>query len=485
MGVRILVADDSITIQKVVELTFSKEDFEIIAVNNGEDAVKKAKEMRPDLLLVDVIMPQKNGYEVCETLRADPSFSGVPILLLAGTFETFDENEGRRVGANDFVTKPFESQMLVSKVKHLLEEAKARPPAPAPMVAAAAPPAAVTEAVVPMKEEVIIPLGKEEELLVIPEEVPSIESATQFLKIEEPPTPLEEEPEFRMAPEVMLEEPSPAPTPAAPKEPEPMFLQEEPLFELKVERTPAAAKKEIAEEKLWELADLGKTEILELPPAAIAPPTPPPPPSAELPPLDLSEFTVGEPTLEKMAAELGLDLKEAAKAEAAPPTAAEEFKLEELIPEAPAQAPSAEAVSIAPAKEEEASPEFVTFETLGEAAAMEMGAEEATAKFEPAKKIEAISIKVPSTPPPFAPVVEEAPPVKAAAPAPGALPSVVPVIPAIKEELVEELVQRVVKELAEKIIKQVVWEVIPDMAEILIIKEIERIKAATQGETKK
>lgn len=120
MGARILVADDSVTIQKVVELTFSKEDFQLIPARSGEEAIRKAKEMRPDLMLIDTVMPDKSGYEVCRILRADPLLKDVPVIFLPGTFEAFDRAEAMMVGADDFVTKPFESQMLVSKVKQLL-----------------------------------------------------------------------------------------------------------------------------------------------------------------------------------------------------------------------------------------------------------------------------------------------------------------------------------------------------------------------------
>jgi CheY-like chemotaxis protein len=140
MGARILVADDSVTIQKVVELTFSKEDFQIVPARSGEEAIRKAREVRPDLMLIDLVMPDKSGYEVCETLRKDPILKDVPIILLTGTFEAFDKNEGARVGANDFVTKPFESQILIGKVKQLLfARSMAAPPRPASPSPATAP----------------------------------------------------------------------------------------------------------------------------------------------------------------------------------------------------------------------------------------------------------------------------------------------------------------------------------------------------------
>ena len=120
MGARILVADDSVTIQKVVELTFSKEDFVLTQARSGEEAIRKAKEMRPDLVLLDLVMPDMNGYDVCAALRTEPALRSVPIILLAGTFESFDQQRGTQAGANDVVTKPFESQVLVGKVKQLL-----------------------------------------------------------------------------------------------------------------------------------------------------------------------------------------------------------------------------------------------------------------------------------------------------------------------------------------------------------------------------
>lgn len=120
---RILLADDSITIQKVVELTFSDSDFDVISVGNGDQALRKAREVRPDIALLDVIMPEKNGYEVCQILKQDPDLRRMPVLLLTGTFESFDRERADQVGADGYLTKPFESQMLISKVEELLASA--------------------------------------------------------------------------------------------------------------------------------------------------------------------------------------------------------------------------------------------------------------------------------------------------------------------------------------------------------------------------
>ena len=116
---KILVADDSVTIQKVIALTFAEESFEIQSVGTGSDALDKIKEWQPDIVLADVIMPQMNGYELSKAIKEDQSTSNIPVLLLAGTFEAFDEEEAKAAGADDYITKPFESGELISKVKNL------------------------------------------------------------------------------------------------------------------------------------------------------------------------------------------------------------------------------------------------------------------------------------------------------------------------------------------------------------------------------
>jgi len=143
----LLLADDSVTIQKVVGISFANEDIEITTVDNGRDAVSKARAIRPDIILADVVMPGMSGYEVCETIKADPNLRHVPVLLLTGTFEAFDQARATAVGAAGHVAKPFEAQTLVDRVKRLLAAAPAAPkaaavrpaaaPAPAPAVAPA------------------------------------------------------------------------------------------------------------------------------------------------------------------------------------------------------------------------------------------------------------------------------------------------------------------------------------------------------------
>ena len=143
MPKKILLADDSITIQKVVELTFSDGDYEVIAVNNGAKAIQKLAEMRPDIILSDIIMPEKNGYEVCEYVKSHPEFRNIPVILLTGTFEPFDPDRADKAGCDAVVTKPFESQSLIHKVEELVESARSQaptqPPSPSPFSSAGPP----------------------------------------------------------------------------------------------------------------------------------------------------------------------------------------------------------------------------------------------------------------------------------------------------------------------------------------------------------
>ena len=120
-SISILLADDSITIQKVVGIIFGSDEYSLTVVDNGTAAVEKAREIKPDILLVDALMPGLNGYEVCEAIRKEADLATSPILLMTGSFEPFDEEKARKCGADDHIVKPFESQGLIAKVQSLLE----------------------------------------------------------------------------------------------------------------------------------------------------------------------------------------------------------------------------------------------------------------------------------------------------------------------------------------------------------------------------
>ena len=120
MATQILVVDDSITIQKVVELTFSDPEWQVTCLADGSRAIEKIREIRPAVLLLDVILPGENGYDLCERIKRDPTLPHLPILLLTGTFEPFDRRRADSVGADGHLTKPFESQVLISRVQEML-----------------------------------------------------------------------------------------------------------------------------------------------------------------------------------------------------------------------------------------------------------------------------------------------------------------------------------------------------------------------------
>ena len=116
---KLLVADDSVTIQKIVKLTFAAEDVAIETVTNGDSLLDKVRSERPDLILLDVFMPGCSGYEICESIKEDPVLSHIPVILMAGAFERFDEMEAARAKADAHLLKPFDTSELITLVQSL------------------------------------------------------------------------------------------------------------------------------------------------------------------------------------------------------------------------------------------------------------------------------------------------------------------------------------------------------------------------------
>jgi CheY-like chemotaxis protein len=132
MGGTLLLADDSITIQKVVELTFAETEHKVVAVGSGRDLFARLPEIKPDVVLCDVVMPDINGYEVCQTLKSDPNTLHIPVVLLTGTFEPFDRDRALAAGCDAIVTKPFEARELINVVEDLLRRAQSVAAIPMP-----------------------------------------------------------------------------------------------------------------------------------------------------------------------------------------------------------------------------------------------------------------------------------------------------------------------------------------------------------------
>lgn len=120
MGATILLADDSITIQKVIELTFGETEHRVVAVGSGRDLLERLGTLKPDAVLCDVVMPDANGYDICRTLKSDPATLHIPVVLLTGTFEPFDRSRALAAGCDAIITKPFEAEELIRTVEELL-----------------------------------------------------------------------------------------------------------------------------------------------------------------------------------------------------------------------------------------------------------------------------------------------------------------------------------------------------------------------------
>lgn len=126
MGHKILLVDDSVTVQKIITLTFSDEGVDVVTVGNGDEAISLLHYMRPALVMADVSIPGKNGYDICSYIRSSPELSRTPVILLVPGYEFFDEVRARAAGADHYLTKPFQSiRSLIETVKTLISNREA------------------------------------------------------------------------------------------------------------------------------------------------------------------------------------------------------------------------------------------------------------------------------------------------------------------------------------------------------------------------
>ena len=124
----LLLADDSVTVQKVIELTFAGEDVKVMAVGDGDQAIARLESGPIDIVLADVAMPGKNGYEVARHVKGSPRLSRIPVVLLTGASEPIDRARAAEVGCDGILAKPFEPRRVIDTVRDLLN----RPGPPAP-----------------------------------------------------------------------------------------------------------------------------------------------------------------------------------------------------------------------------------------------------------------------------------------------------------------------------------------------------------------
>ena len=128
MAQTLLLADDSPTIQRVIELTFADEDVRVVAVSDGMQAIEQIRAEPPDIVFADTNMPKRNGYEVAAFIKADVSLAHIPVVLLTGAFEPVDDSRVREIGCDAVLVKPFEPQKVIARVQELL--GRRRSPAP-------------------------------------------------------------------------------------------------------------------------------------------------------------------------------------------------------------------------------------------------------------------------------------------------------------------------------------------------------------------
>jgi CheY-like chemotaxis protein len=124
MPYTLLLADDSTTIQRIVELTFASEDIAVVAFSDGDHAIASLDRSIPDIVLADVGMPGRSGYEVSRYIKNSPPLAHIPVLLLTGAFEPVDQAKALEAGCDGILIKPFEPQFVISRVKELLKKSK-------------------------------------------------------------------------------------------------------------------------------------------------------------------------------------------------------------------------------------------------------------------------------------------------------------------------------------------------------------------------
>lgn len=479
MSKRLLLADDSITIQKVIGITFANEDFELEIVDNGDAALDSARARRPDIILADVYMPGKNGYELCRAVKEDPGLRTVPVLLLTGTFEPFDEDKARQAGADDWIAKPFESQALIDKVAGLLERAVTADAVPAaePQVETAAetPTESATD------EEEILALGEEDiwvdedDLEIVEDdfdlEEPFAESVADQ-PAEEQEAPTEEAVEVSAAADDdiwgaisfdeddLLAEPQPEPEVVAAAEPAPTAP---------VEAAPAEA--ETLEEDPFAFAP-------EMPAGeAIPAPEPEGPAGAEAPAIAESDLGLDEEAIWEETEEEIFDLDDVDVIDEEDLLA--ESSLEEAVA-GPESEPAAEESVVEPGpvfgEEEVAVPEQEVAESAAVASDDAFAWEETPAAGEGPVPIDLASMDGDDE----ADIVTAGE--EAVAPAAAAPDSVERQVAALSEEQLEAIVEKVagavIERLAGTVLERIAWEVVPDLAESYIKEELRKIRDA-------
>jgi CheY-like chemotaxis protein len=442
MPVKILLADKSITIQKVVEMLFSGKEYEVTCVSDGETALSEASRIVPSVILADVDLPRLDGYGFSARLRETTALAKIPVILMLSRDDQFDAARGRLSGIVDNIAKPFESQELIGKVKKALASAPAVTAAPAekasptrPIAAPPPPPAPrpVASPQPPQKAKQPVPsdifdIIKEAPATAAPAAVPIRQTAPAASPLPKEEGAVEAEPEIEVEPEYEIEpeieEPSMPPAQRVPRSAEGPAVSEETEIEAEVM---AGSPEEVSDAQEAEQL-FGRV----------------PEPEATFEP------TVEAEVVEDASSGTGpFDFSEPlpSDTEAALPLGAR--AMEEMR----------EGLGLGGERDEtfgeaESHPDIVSFESL-----------------DMASRVDHEDYAPPMSERLKAPLAPAATPPPAYAP-PGPL-------PAVTEEMLSSIYQDAVQKVAREVLERVAWEVIPELAERLIREEIERLKAGS------
>lgn len=425
---KLLLADDSITIQRVIELTFSGEDVAVVSVGDGEQALERMRSERPDIVLADIAMPKRNGYDVAAYVRSQPDLAHVPVLLLAGAFEPVDQARAEAVQADGVLVKPFEPRQVVARVRELLRrgtsarraismeavEEAGRSPEPAAMSERAAAVAEVPEPAAPPD----LPL-------------PDIEPAAVAQEVPPPDV----EPALTNQPEAAALEAFDERQVSVPSEPVPIeqAAEDRPTATVPPPRPPAAVGAAVDEF----FGRLGSA-VASL--GAARPSQPAPPPAAAD-----DSWTYGEvPTVSALLDQpetdwRGADAPPDGVASERRPAPVDAFAIDSVVDDGPVQ----------PARDLWRDP---SRNVIAEAFHALLAAEQGGPR------------PVDPIPAPFAP------------PMPAPAQTLV-----LTDELVDRVTQRVLERLVPHAAREMVASIVSDVAERLVREEIARVKARTEG----
>ena len=119
---RILIVEDEIELNEMIKMRLEANDFEITTAFDGQEGLEKARELEPDLIILDLMLPKIDGYKVCGLLKSDSRYNKIPIIIFTALAQTSNKEMGMELGADAYITKPFQSEVLLTKIKELIGE---------------------------------------------------------------------------------------------------------------------------------------------------------------------------------------------------------------------------------------------------------------------------------------------------------------------------------------------------------------------------